>query len=398
MIPISDAASDSSSNIVSPEGEQAQPPAASGRLQVRIIQRGDVTPEFIAHWRNLETHSIHPSVFLSADFLVPAWQRLEPEKSSFLMTVSEPDTGRLLLLGNFDDAAPTSNFPLPHLVAAKTIHTFRTHLLLDDVAGEAALSAWLAYIARETKWQGVIFPNLRFDARFAALLQATVNKQHLGWYPQGSVESAAVFPSRLSPDEIQEFRTANKRKSFRRNQKYLETFGKLHFSHITSAADLPAAIETFLVLEDSGWKHAAGTSIRSSAAETAFLYELLPCFLDSGRLSFTQLRVGDRVAAIAVNLLSGTTLFAFKIAWDPAFKKGGPGSLHELFLVAYVLEHFPQVTCIDSCAQPDSYLEDLWPHRIPIGQVALTTSRLADALLRSVDAARRFRQQLKRWW
>lgn len=106
--------------------------SSSDGLIVKQLFRREVNAQLISRWRDLQNRSCHSNAFLSPDFLLPAWNYLDPNGNSFLLTVEEKSSDRLLALGCFEQSPASPSLPFRHIVAAKTIHSYRTGLLLDD--------------------------------------------------------------------------------------------------------------------------------------------------------------------------------------------------------------------------------------------------------------------------
>ncbi len=357
-------------------------------LIVREVARQDVTADLIVRWRDLESRSCHVNAFLSPDFLLPAWKWLEPGGSSFLLTVEERQSGRLRALGCFEESPASTSLPLPHLVAAKTIHSFRTGLLLDEDKADLTLNVWLKYLREQSQWGGVVFPSLRLDSILAQRIQSSVKACNLSWHTGTKISSAAFFSPIVTEETLTEHLSAHRRKLLRRKQRSLESLGPVRLHWIERPDEVAQAIEQFLILEDAGWKGAEGTSLQSDFAAAEFLRSMATGFFERGRLVLTQLLAGDHVVATSINLRGASTLFAFKIGWDPRFAKTSPGTLHQNLLLPLVCRDFPEVTCMDSCSRPGSFLEDIWPHRITIADAVIPTSRLALSALAAMNSVR----------
>lgn len=381
--------------ILAPAADQRACADSNSDLIVREISRDEVTAELISHWRDLESRSCHVNAFLSPEFLVPAWKWLESTGNSFLMTVEERRSGQLRALGCFQSAPGSRLLPLPHLIAARTIHSFRTGLLLDQATADATLGAWLRHLQRQTKWGGVVFPSLRLDSILAQRLQAAAKSCRLSWHPTNTVDSAAYFPPIAADDSQYAHMSAHRRKLLRKKERSLESLGPLRLRCIERQEDIVPALERFLSLEHAGWKGEQGTSLKSNLATAEFLRMMASGFYQRGRLVLTELIAGNELIANSINLLHGSTLFAFKIGWNPQFAKSSPGTLHHAMLLPLVYREMPGVTCVDSCSRPGSFLESLWPHRVSIADAVIPTSRLSQGTVAAAEYVRCLKKGLR---
>jgi hypothetical protein len=153
-------------------------------------------------------------------------------------------------------------------------------------------------------------------------------------------------------------------------------------------------IETFIELEHTGWKGAQGTSLRSDPQQATFFREMIRAFRADGDVFFTELRLEDEVIASTCNLRSGGDGFAFKCSFESSYSKYGPGILNELgFLKA--LEHdVDDFRFIDSGSTPGSFIEELWPDRVPLHSGSIALGRLSSAAARAAGALSSARRRL----
>ena len=99
--------------------------------------------------------------------------------------------------------------------------------------------------------------------------------------------------------------------------------------------------------------------------------------------------------ASTLNLLSGESLFAFKIGWDPEFAECSPGTLSELNLLEHCHE-VPGLNQIDSCAKPGSYVENVWPWRRKLTTGVFTTSMTGTLAASALSRVKQIKRLLRR--
>jgi CelD/BcsL family acetyltransferase involved in cellulose biosynthesis len=98
----------------------------------------------------------------------------------------------------------------------------------------------------------------------------------------------------------------------------------------------PGAAETFLRLEDSGWKGRAGTSMLQRPGEAAMLRDVVRLAAHAGSLRMLLLAGPDGPLAAQLDLVCGDTQFHWKTAYDERWQRMSPGRL----LLTHVLERF----------------------------------------------------------
>jgi CelD/BcsL family acetyltransferase involved in cellulose biosynthesis len=228
-------------------------------------------------------------------------------------------------------------------------------------------------------------------------MQSAVKASNLSWHTGPEITSAAFFPPIASEGTLSEHLSKHRCKLLRQKQRNLGLVGPVRLHRIERSEDVAQAIEQFLSLENAGWKGKVGTSLQSNVASAEFLRSMATGFFERGKLALTQLLAGDHVVASSINLHGASTLFAFKIGWDPQFAKASPGMLLENLLLPLVCQDFPEVTCLDSCSRPGSFLEEIWPHRITIADAVIPTSRLGQTAIAAIESVRYLKNCLPRF-
>jgi hypothetical protein len=161
----------------------------------------------------------------------------------------------------------------------------------------------------------------------------------------------------------------------------------------------PAAWDTFLAMENSGWKAERGTALGSTAADAAFFRHMCAAMSAAGLLEVVALEVGGHTVAMECHLVDAGVLYSFKIAHEPEFRKFSPGTQ----LKYRVIESFHQrgLVLADSCAVPSNlHMNRLWPERRRMQTLLLPTGAQTASLLPPAmfvrAAAKRFRDDVLR--
>jgi hypothetical protein len=149
-----------------------------------------------------------------------------------------------------------------------------------------------------------------------------------------------------------------------------------------------------LELEHTGWKKAKNSSLLSHAKDEAFFREMMNGFAQSDRAFFTELSMNGKVIASTSNLISGVAGFAFKIGWDEAFSKLGPGILNEVEFMKYFPELLPKIRYVDSGAENGSFIEKLWPDQISLVSGFYLSNPRMKPLFQGIDFIRKVKRRL----
>ena len=163
---------------------------------------------------------------------------------------------------------------------------------------------------------------------------------------------------------------------------------------VVERSDEPAAIDSFLELEASGWKAASGTAMASKPEHAQFFRDVCADFARRGCLQLRSLEVSGRPVATKCNLISGNAVFCFKSAYDERYASSSPGYQLEVRDMECFADEGRQWE--DSCTDPyNSMINRLWPGRRTLANVLIPPSRSAKAVLRPILGAANIGQKAK---
>jgi CelD/BcsL family acetyltransferase involved in cellulose biosynthesis len=233
-----------------------------------------------------------------------------------------------------------------------------------------------------------VLTNFRLETTLAAELQAAARRGGYGWQVTEQRPSPAVFPGVVDAEYLDSVWSASRRKAIRRAYRKLEAYGPLRLRLITDAAEIPRSVDRFLELERNSWKGTAKTALASTPSDKAFVEEMVVGMAARGNVVMSELLVGERVAAAAINLVMGEVLCAFKIGWSLELARASPGMVHEVELMRRFAGPLAGYSLLDGCTNPESYLSRLWPSQIPVGTVVIGTSSRARMMMAFATFAR----------
>ena len=366
-------------------------------IRVRTVHLEDVDPGLASAWDDLESRAIEPNAYLSPHFILPALRHLGTEQESLVVLVEKSDLGasRLIGVGVFSICAPTIRFPLRHLQAYRSRHSYLTGMLVDREHAESAIGSFLDFVSDSPfGLHGVEFSKWPIDRPINAAWRNAALARGIPCYDYRHSPRAVLFPAQAGNAYVERHLSSSRRKDLRRRMRRLEERGKVGWRVIAGQDISDACLERFLVLEHLGWKGERGTSLRSRTADEAFFREMTLNLARTGRVVFTELLVGDEVIASTVNLISGRAGFAFKLGRHPDFEWAAPGIVNEVELIRRAPELFHTIDHLDSGAVPGSFLDELWEGRRLLASVAFGTTRLGGGALSAVHQLRRFKQGL----
>ncbi len=357
------------------------------------ISRAD--EHFVDAWVDLEGRAVEGNAFLSPHFVLPALRFLDPRKRPLVLAVYRNDGAcdHLIGLGVFIARPPAVRFPLPHLEAYRCPHTFLTGLLLDRDNQWLTLEGLGAYLSSPTvQWCGIEFQDRMADGALDQIYQDEAITSMVRWCEYYRHRRAILLPKAASETLATVLADGSFGKDLRRKRRRLEERGEVGWRFRTGRDVTPECIETFLRLEDQGWKAEDGKSMLSRPGHAEFCREMFKRFAADGRAFFTELTLNGHVIASTSNLISGDIGFAFKIGWNTEFAAVSPGLLNELELIRYAGEHLSSLKFIDSGAVEGSFIERLWRDSRQATTGILTGGYAGAAVLPAISIARRLKR------
>jgi hypothetical protein len=185
-----------------------------------------------------------------------------------------------------------------------------------------------------------------------------------------------------------------KLKELRRQHNRLAEHGPVTFNVATTPDDVARAVETFLVLEASGWKADHGTALMQHDGDATFMRRAALAMAARRQCEIVTLRSGDTPVAAGVVLRHQDRAFWFKLGVDERFAKYSPGVQLALELTRHLCAD-DDISLADSTALPGHpMIEPIWRGRLPIGDLVIPLKR-NDAVVALTVTALRGRTQLR---
>ena len=337
------------------------------------LELDHLTPEVMAEWRALGFAASTPNVYLMPEFMLPAVRHLASDATPSVATLWDTEHRTLLALGVFDRVAPTWRFPIPRLSAFKSKHSFQTGILLRAGIGADAVDRFVDGLVGGS-WAAIRFNELREDALVYRQLQESARRLGLSWHVDGRYRRAAleIDDGRAWREHIPQSR----HRRLRRARTQLAALGKLKFRIVEGKDISESHTDAFLRIEDSGWK--GKSALTAQTGNTMFFREMAQGCREQSLLFLCELLLDDAVIASTTNFRVNGHGFAFKTGSDPVYRKLCPGFLVEYEFLERIADcKVPKgLREIESGSEPGSFMEELWPKRIPIVSGHLFAGRL----------------------
>ena len=342
----------------------------------------------LAAWRDLAGRAAEPNPFFRPEFLVAnAVERHVPVE---LLVVA--DGARWIACLAVKQRPADLRFPLPALTAVTDEYSFSGTPFLDREALEVAADGLFDVIRAERRLPVLMIGIFETsgpvgEAMTRAAARAGVRLREHSSFQRGGWRRSGVdhFPGPMF--------TGHDRRQMQRRAKRMaaQLGGELVLVDRTGDPD---ALEQFLALENTGWKAERGTALGSTPGDTAFFRRMATDLSRSGQFELVALRVGGHDVAMESSLVDGTSLFAWKIAFDPRYGEFSPGTILKYRLIER-LEGGPW-TLGDLCAAADNmHMNRLWPDRLVMRTLVLRTGSPFGVLLAPLMAARSFARRVR---
>ena len=298
----------------------------------------------------------------------------------------------------FERRARYRGLPIAALVSFKHLHCFLCTPLVRREGASATFAAAFDWLIGES---GASVVELRSIAAEGPVHQLLVEQLHARRRPfwLGDWSTRAFFePGKDAESYLRRAISGLALKEARRKEKRLRERGRLVWRELEPGEDAAPWLRAFLQLEASGWKGRGRSALACSEPEREFFVSTATAAHELGRLMLLGLFLDDRPLALKCNFLAGDGGFAFKIAFDEAYRAFSPGFLLEIENVRR-LHRRPEIRWMDSCADADhAMINRLWPGRRTMASVLFATGRPPGDLLVSLMPLLQWgRRMLTRW-
>ena len=339
---------------------------------------------------DLAAESLERNVFYESILAEPAVRSFGGGKQLQFVLVYRADPGaprrapRLVGFFPFERTTRYRGLPIPALMSFQHLHCFLCTPLVRREGARRTFAALFDWLIEES---GATLVELRSIAADGPVHQLVVEelygRRRPFWLSDWSTR-ALFRPGHDAESYLRDAISGLALKEARRKEKRLGEQGRLHWRELEPGEDARPGLSDFLRLEASGWKGRGQSALACSEAEREFFVSAATAAHELGRLMLLGLYLDDRPLALKCNFLSGDGGFAFKIAFDEAYRAFSPGFLLELENIRR-LHRRPDLRWMDSCADAQhAMINRLWPGRRTMATVLFATGRAPGDLLVSL--------------
>jgi len=245
--------------------------------------------------------------------------------------------------------------------------------LVDRDEADAAMIGLLDHA--EAEGTLLMLPLIAAEGPFAAALSRVLLRRGGAMERYDTHARALLAPDGVRKTYLDRAMSPKKLKELRRQHHRLSEHGAVTLRLATTPQDVAHAIETFLVLEASGWKADRGTALIQHEGDAAFIRRATPAMAARRQCEVITLSAGETPVAAGIVLRHAARAFWFKLGVDERFAKYSPGVQLALELTRHLCAD-GAVTSADSTALPGHpMIEPIWRGRLPIGDLVIPLKR-----------------------
>jgi CelD/BcsL family acetyltransferase involved in cellulose biosynthesis len=317
-------------------------------------------------WRALAARALVPNVFYEPAFVRAAAPVFGRDAGAVLVWSG---TAPRKLLGFFPARIEARRYGLKMPVLVGWTHPFAPLgvPLVEREAAEPVITAWLAYLADDARFSGLLLlPFLPQEGPFVASLRTVLRRARMPAADFNQHTRALLAPDGNRSTYVEHALGARRYRELRRTVRRLCEAGAVLFTTAAGPADVKRAIDDFVELEASGWKGEAGTAAACDDGARDFLKTAVAGLAAEHKAAIDRILLDGLPIAAAITLRSGDGAWFWKIAYDETQARFSPG----VMLTALVSERLAEDVTIahtDSCATADhAVMNRTWSERLAL--------------------------------
>ena len=296
-------------------------------MKTKFVRFSKLSPRNLSDWNELSYHS-EPNAFATVEFISAAVQAFSVDPLVLLIH----DDNNLVGVGAFERKIGTRAFPFPHLVSFMSEHSFSGGIMIHEGQKPYVMSVLLEIMSGWiSPLGGFEIPKMYIGSDTHRCLSLAASNMYIECEVLGVYSRSVLRIKDRTDKELTDILGSKRVLDNTRNKRKLTALGIGGLSWRSFRGEIPkSVVESFLRIENTGWKKTEQTALGSTQAGRRFFNNLICNFQKSNRVLFTELCIGGRVIASTVNFLIRDVGFAFKIAVDDEFKKFSIGIMNEI--------------------------------------------------------------------
>jgi hypothetical protein len=362
--------------------------AGSGRtVRYALLSSAQLRMLDAAQWQSLTLHAADPNPYYGRCYVLAGLDHLGEQRQLQALAFYAGDC----LVGLFFFREKY----MPYRAADAAIHLYQPSSLplihRDHV--DAVVTAWGAAMDEGLVPKHWRFAHLDLQSAFARAAETRIGLR-FDALPTATYKRVRLTRTNGGFEAHLQSLAKSRVKDLQRNIRRLRELGELRFERAKDPKTVGERIESFLTLENSGWKGEEGTSFLAQAGHAAFARK---AFIGGDHTSVDSLLLDGIPIAMSINIRVGDTKFTPKCTYDERLRRFSPGLVLEYF----VLEAFyasGELAAMDASTTVDGHVvADLWNSQRLTGTVLIgPQNSLSRVIFFCHDRAARARHWLKR--
>jgi CelD/BcsL family acetyltransferase involved in cellulose biosynthesis len=284
-------------------------------------------------WNDAVERARIPHPFLRHEWVRTWWEAFGAGRQLHILVVRQ--AGRVSAIAPLMfERAHMYGVPVRRLRLLHNDHTPRADVIVCDQREDTYRALWHAIQESRQRWDVLQLSQLAADSRSRDIFRslAVADRHATGIWQNGA---APYLKLPASWKALSDTLSSKFRQNLRNRLARLTQIGEPRFEVLEDASEIRAARDDAQRLEESGWKHTAGTAIASDPAVQRFYTLMMERAAGCPWLRLLFLSVNGRRIATSVAAIYDSRLFLLKTGYDPEFAKCSPFKLLTCFAVQH---------------------------------------------------------------
>lgn len=340
-----------------------------GVLSGEFIRLADMGKGHLAAWQHFDDHHATDNIFYKKWYLQPSLQLFDPDGNVELFLCWKHDdsqkNGPRILVGilPLSTVRRYGRWPFPHITNWMHPNIFIGN---PNIIAGFEDGFWVQlFSALDTKYGTGPFLHLHSQVQDFASASALNRVAKVSGRYNDAVQTFVRAMLKTDMDGDAYYRStvrSKKRKELRRLRNRLSDEGIVAIVRGCADQDVGQWIDSFLSLEQSGWKGEAGSALASHEDSRALFTQVIKAAYERDAVDFASMTLNGRPIAMLATLINGDYGYSFKTCFDEDYARYSPGVLLQVELMGMHQQY--GLKLIDSCAaQNHPMIDSLWGQR-----------------------------------
>lgn len=357
----------------------------SGTIETVVISTlAELEPHKEA-WEALEDRALDDNFYMTSGFVTEVFRSHVGKLTHRVVFVYETVTNSRQLIGcaAFTVLAATDLGLGTALWSLVHPHCYLSHPLLDRGRAVEAFRRIWDWVERPGQpWCLAILHRMRPDSAVTQLVKRELAHRRQRLWVRESFPRVLLKPRESFEVYIQAL-SSGRRKNYGRLLRRLQGVGSVEMVVHRDLAGGSDLASRFMQIEAKSWKGEEGTALQQKPADREFFTNLTETFGNRKKLLWAEVKLNGIPIAMSVNFVTGSTLFGFKVGYDPQYADCSPGILAEVETMKAIHDD-RGIRMAESGTLGKSYLDGWWLEHGEVEVWYVSTPKMHSAAILSV--------------